>query len=106
MKSAAASVCSGIGFSRQELKEKFFYQRPQFGDVRGGLILGMILMSQSVAHAGLCNLSGQDLINGPYSCMLPPIIYAFLGTSKHGSVGTGSLVALLVGQFITQASGG
>ena len=60
-------------------------------------------MSQSVAHAGLCKLSGSELIHGPYSCMLPPLIYAMLGTSRHGSVGTGWLVALLVGEFISQS---
>ena len=49
-------------------------------------------MSQSVAHAGLCKLTGKDLIHGPYSCILPPILYAIWGTSRHGSVGTGSLV--------------
>ncbi len=64
----------------------------------------IIQMSQSVAHAGLSKLSGPALIHGPYSCMLPPIVYALIGTSRHGSVGTGSLVALLVGEFISQAN--
>ncbi|CAD7947743.1 unnamed protein product [Amoebophrya sp. A120] len=76
---------------------------PSKGDVIGGFTLGLILMAQSVAHAGLCGLSGADLIHGPYSCILPPLIYACLGSSRHGSVGTGSLVALLTGQFIKNA---
>ena len=76
---------------------------PEAGDAVGGITLGLILMCQSVAHAGLCQLSGSGLIHGPYSCIVPPLIYAVLGSSKHGSVGTGSLVALLTGQVITNA---
>ncbi|CAD7939234.1 unnamed protein product, partial [Amoebophrya sp. A25] len=57
-------------------------------------------MAQSVAHANLCGLHGKGLIHGPYACMLPPVLYAIFGTSRHGSVGTGGLVALLTGQFI------
>jgi len=46
-------------------------------DLAGGLTLGFILVAQSLAHADLCKVS---LINGPYSCMLPPLIYALFGT--------------------------
>ena len=63
-------------------------------DVAGGVTLGCILMAQSLAHASLC---GVALIHGPYSCMLPPVVYALFGTCIHSSVGTGGLVSLLVG---------
>jgi len=63
-------------------------------DLAGGLTLGCILMGQSLAHADLCKV---NLINGPYSCMLPPLVYAVFGSAIHGSVGTGGLVALLTG---------
>lgn len=63
-------------------------------DIRGGLTIGCVLMAQSVAHA---ELSGVSLIHGPYSCVFPPIVYMFLGTSFHASVGTGGLIALLTG---------
>lgn len=63
-------------------------------DLAGAMTLGFILVAQSLAHADLC---GVSVINGPYSCMLPPIVYAIFGTCVHGSVGTGGLVALLTG---------
>jgi len=68
-------------------------------DLAGGLTLGFILVAQSLAHADLCKVS---LINGPYSCMLPPLIYALFGTCIHSSVGTGGLISLLTG---TQLAG-
>jgi len=63
-------------------------------DIAGGLTVGCVLMAQSVAHA---ELSGVSLIHGPYSCVVPPLIYMVLGSSHHGSVGTGGLVALVTG---------
>jgi len=63
-------------------------------DLACGATLGCILISQSLAHASLC---GVEVIHGPYSCLLPPLVYAFLGTCRQGSVGTGGLVALLTG---------
>jgi len=64
-------------------------------DVSGAITLGCILMGQSLAHADLCKV---NLINGPYSCMLPPILYSLFGTCVHASVGTGGLVSLLTGE--------
>lgn len=64
-------------------------------DIAGGATLGCILMGQSLAHASLCKV---NLINGAYSCMLPPLAYAMFGTCVHGSVGTGGLVSLLTGE--------
>eukprot|EP00435_Cladocopium_sp_Y103_P006452 s666_g2.t1 len=66
-------------------------------DFAGAMTLGCILIGQSLAHANLCMV---NLINGPYSCMLPPIVYAFFGTCVHASVGTGGLVSLLTGEVM------
>jgi len=63
-------------------------------DVASGVTIGCVLMAQSIAHA---QLSGVSLVHGPYSCVVPPVMYMLLGTSRHGSVGTGGLVALLTG---------
>jgi len=63
-------------------------------DFAGGITIGCVLMAQSVAHA---ELSGVSLIHGPYSCVVPPLVYMVLGSSHHGSVGTGGLVALVTG---------
>lgn len=64
-------------------------------DIAGGVALGCILVAQSLAHANLCNV---DFINGPYSCILPPIVYSIFGTCIHSSVGTGGLISLLTGE--------
>jgi len=64
-------------------------------DVSGAITLGCILVAQSLAHADLCKV---DLINGPYSCIVPPILYSVFGTCVHSSVGTGGLVSLLTGE--------
>lgn len=64
-------------------------------DFAGGATLGCILVAQSLAHADLCKVA---LINGPYSCILPPIIYSLFGTCVHSSVGTGGLISLLTGE--------
>uniref|UniRef100_A0A7S2PKC6 STAS domain-containing protein n=1 Tax=Zooxanthella nutricula TaxID=1333877 RepID=A0A7S2PKC6_9DINO len=68
-------------------------------DVSGGLTLGAVLMGQSLAHADLCKV---NLINGPYSCIMPPIVYSMFGTCLHASVGTGGLVSLLTGEQLAQ----
>lgn len=64
-------------------------------DMAGGVALGCILVAQSLAHANLCAV---NFVNGPYSCILPPIVYAMFGTCIHSSVGTGGLVSLLTGE--------
>jgi len=64
-------------------------------DVSGGITVGLVLLSQSLAHA---QLSGVHPIRGAYACILAPLAYALLGTSHEGSVGTGGLVALIAGE--------
>ena len=45
-------------------------------------------------------LCGVELIIGPYSCMLGPVLYAVFGTCIHSSIGTGALICLLVGEHV------
>eukprot|EP00927_Polykrikos_kofoidii_P072496 TRINITY_DN68605_c0_g1_i1.p1 TRINITY_DN68605_c0_g1~~TRINITY_DN68605_c0_g1_i1.p1 ORF type:complete len:670 (-),score=85.54 TRINITY_DN68605_c0_g1_i1:121-2130(-) len=73
---------------------RYRWRQDFWTDLSCGLTLGCILISQSMAHASLCHV---QLIHGPYSCILPPLIYALFGTSREGSVGTGALVSLLTG---------
>jgi len=72
-------------------------------DVACGVTLGCVLFAQSLAHAALSKVS---LITGPYSCLLPPLLYSLFGTCVQASVGTGGLVALLTGEQLGQVSGG
>eukprot|EP01065_Artemidia_motanka_P046576 TRINITY_DN7094_c0_g1_i1.p1 TRINITY_DN7094_c0_g1~~TRINITY_DN7094_c0_g1_i1.p1 ORF type:complete len:813 (+),score=198.45 TRINITY_DN7094_c0_g1_i1:107-2545(+) len=69
-------------------------------DVRGGLTLGCILLAQSLAHAALAHV---DPINGPYSCLLPPVCYAIFGSSNHLIVGTGAILSVMTGTITGDA---
>uniref|UniRef100_UPI0037E79E48 sulfate transporter n=1 Tax=Semicossyphus pulcher TaxID=241346 RepID=UPI0037E79E48 len=67
------------------------------GDVMSGLIVGILLVPQSIAYS---LLAGQDPIYGLYTSFFASIIYAILGTSKHISVGIFGVLCLLVGQVV------
>lgn len=67
------------------------------GDVMSGLIVGILLVPQSIAYS---LLAGQDAIYGLYTSFFSSIIYALLGTSRHISVGIFGVLCLLVGQVV------
>uniref|UniRef100_A0A4W6CD72 Solute carrier family 26 member 2 n=1 Tax=Lates calcarifer TaxID=8187 RepID=A0A4W6CD72_LATCA len=54
------------------------------GDVMSGLIVGILLVPQSIAYS---LLASQDPIYGLYTSFFSSIIYAVLGSSRHISVG-------------------
>ncbi|KAM3874423.1 sulfate anion transporter 1 [Diretmus argenteus] len=68
-----------------------------WGDVMSGLIVGIILVPQAIAY---CLLAGVDPIYGLYTSFFANIIYFFMGTSRHVSVGIFSLMSLMVGQVV------
>lgn len=67
------------------------------GDAMSGLIVGVLLVPQSIAYS---LLASQDPIYGLYTSFFASIIYAFLGTSRHISVGIFGVLCLLVGQVV------
>lgn len=67
------------------------------GDVMSGVIVGILLVPQSIAYS---LLASQDPIYGLYTSFFASIIYAILGTSKHISVGIFGVLCLLVGQVV------
>ncbi|KAM3866940.1 sulfate transporter [Diretmus argenteus] len=67
------------------------------GDIMSGLIVGILLVPQSIAYS---LLASQDPIYGLYTSFFASIIYAFLGTSRHISVGIFGVLCLLVGQVV------
>ncbi|KAK0137046.1 Sulfate transporter [Merluccius polli] len=67
------------------------------GDLMSGVIVGILLVPQSIAYS---LLAGQDPIYGLYTSFFSSIIYAFLGTSRHISVGIFGVLCLLVGQVV------
>ncbi|KAK9955290.1 hypothetical protein ABG768_015172 [Culter alburnus] len=68
-----------------------------WGDLMSGLIIGIILIPQAIAY---CLLAGLDPIYGLYTSFFANIIYFFMGTSRHVSVGIFSLMSLMVGQVV------
>lgn len=76
------------------------YRREDFGrDLSAGVIVGMVTVPQAVAYAYLAGLPPQA---GLYACLLPMLIYAFLGSSKHLVVGPVAVAALLVAAAIAE----
>lgn len=67
------------------------------GDTMSGLIVGILLVPQSIAYS---LLAGQDPIYGLYTSFFASIIYAILGSSRHISVGIFGVLCLLVGQVV------
>ncbi|XP_034545971.1 sulfate transporter isoform X2 [Notolabrus celidotus] len=67
------------------------------GDMMSGMIVGILLVPQSIAYS---LLASQDPIYGLYTSFFSSIIYTFLGTSKHISVGIFGVLCLLVGQVV------
>lgn len=67
------------------------------GDAMSGLIVGILLVPQSIAYS---LLAGQDPIYGLYTSFFASIIYTILGTSRHISVGIFGVLCLLIGQVV------
>lgn len=67
------------------------------GDVMSGLIVGILLVPQSIAYSLLASL---DPVYGIYTSFFSCVIYSFVGTSRHISVGIFGVLCLLVGQVV------
>lgn len=67
------------------------------GDVMSGVIVGILLVPQSIAYS---LLAGQDPVYGLYTSFFSSIIYTLLGSSRHISVGIFGVLCLLVGQVV------
>ena len=61
-------------------------------DLSSGLIVAVVLVPQAMAYA---LLAGLPPIYGLYASVLPAIVYALFGTSRHMPVGPAALIALL-----------
>ncbi|XP_043917074.1 sulfate anion transporter 1-like [Protopterus annectens] len=76
---------------------KYRFKEYIWGDVMSGLIIGIILVPQAIAYS---LLAGLKPIYSLYTSFFANIIYFFMGTSRHVSVGIFSLMSLLIGQVV------
>lgn len=67
------------------------------GDAMSGLIVGILLVPQSIAYSLLAN---QEPIYGLYTSFFACIIYFLMGTSKHVHVGIFGVLCLMVGEIV------
>lgn len=69
------------------------------GDLQAGLTVGIMLIPQGMAYA---LLAGLPPIYGLYAGIVPLILYALFGSSRHLSVGPVALVSLLILAGVSQ----
>jgi SulP family sulfate permease len=76
------------------------YSRQFFwADLNAGLVVGIMLIPQAMAYAVL---AGMPAIYGLYGSLIPLVIYAFLGSSKHLSIGPVAISSLLIFSGVSQ----
>jgi len=71
-------------------------------DLAAGFTVAVLHIPQGLAYAAL---AGVNPIVGLYTAMFPVIIYCFMGTSHHISMGSFSIVCLMVGRPVLLYSG-
>lgn len=75
------------------------YEKGLFkGDLIAGITVGILLIPQGMAYALIAGLPPEY---GLYAALVPLIVYAFMGTSRHLSVGPAALVSLLVAAAVS-----
>src|SRR5215831_16227776 len=69
------------------------YQRQWLNnDITAGLITAAVVIPQAMAYATIAGLPVQV---GLYTCLLPMVVYALLGTSRPLSFSTTTTIAIL-----------
>lgn len=69
------------------------------GDLIAGTTVGLMLVPQSIAYAGIATLPAAY---GLYSSYVAPMLYTFVATSKDITIGPTAVLALLTGEIIKQ----
>ncbi|MFO0563525.1 MAG: SulP family inorganic anion transporter [Polyangiales bacterium] len=72
-------------------------------DVMAGLTVGAMLVPQSMAYAELAGLPPQS---GFFAALLPPVVYALFGSSRHLGVGPEPGTAVLAAAGVAALSAG
>ncbi|EJD74116.1 hypothetical protein LOAG_18525, partial [Loa loa] len=71
---------------------KYQWKTDMHHDIVGGLTIGVMHIPQGIAYAVL---AGVDPVYGLYSSLFPVFFYMFFGTSKHASVGSFAVTAIM-----------
>jgi len=78
------------------------YDRDRFlGDLSAGLTVGVVLVPQGMAYA---LLAGVPPIYGLYASLVPLLIYALFGSSRHLAVGVVAIDSLIVAAGVAAMS--
>ncbi|KAJ4824858.1 High affinity sulfate transporter 2 [Turnera subulata] len=67
------------------------------GDLIAGLTIASLCIPQDIGYSQLANLKPQY---GLYSSFVPPLIYAFMGSSRDIAIGPVAVVSLLLGSML------
>ncbi|KAG5525990.1 hypothetical protein RHGRI_032322 [Rhododendron griersonianum] len=67
------------------------------GDLIAGLTIASLAIPQDIGYAKLANLDPQY---GLYSSFVPPLVYAFMGSSRDIAIGPVAVVSLLLGTLL------
>ncbi|XP_009800111.1 sulfate transporter 1.3-like [Nicotiana sylvestris] len=68
------------------------------GDLIAGLTIASLCIPQDIGYSKLANLAPQY---GLYSSFVPPLIYAFMGSSRDIAIGPVAVVSLLLGSLLS-----
>jgi len=72
------------------------------GDIVAGLTVGVLIMPQAIAYAGL---AGLPPVQGLYSALVPMFVYFFFGSTRQLSVGPVSMVSLSIASALNGMEG-
>ncbi|NNE71895.1 MAG: solute carrier family 26 protein [Rhodothermales bacterium] len=72
-------------------------------DIQAGLTVGVMLVPQGMAYA---LVAGLPPIYGLYAGLIPLVLYALFGTSRHLAVGPVAMISLLVATAVEPLAGG
>ncbi|GAB6029790.1 hypothetical protein CHUAL_005505 [Chamberlinius hualienensis] len=78
---------------------KYDFRNNLVSDMAGGLTVGILHIPQGMAYALLANVPP---VVGLYVSFFPVLIYFLMGSSLHLSVGSSTIVSLMVGKIINQ----